>query len=414
MKRRKFLQAMSLATGGMIIPVGYSSWVARGVTATESQKETQNRQRLVVIFLRGAIDGLNLVIPFQEPDYYALRPSIAIKKPGEINGAIALNDVFGLHPALSDLIPFWQQKSLAFIHNCGFPDANRSHFDAQDYLENGTPGFKATTDGWLNRLLAQLPKDRPTQALNVGNTTPKILTGTMPIAHIRSGRNSVSPLPLDKPQVNNVFDRLYSGDSKLDKVYREGRQARNLILQQLDREMMAASRGAVSSHQFVDDAAKVAKLMVGDAKTQLAFMAIGGWDTHINQSGILERSLPPLGKGIATLVSNLGELYRNTVIVVMSEFGRTARENGNKGTDHGYGNVMWLLGGAIKGGNVYGNWSGLSEASLHEQRDLPVTNDFREAIATILTQHLQLNSQQLALVFPNYQSVGNLAVLHTG
>jgi uncharacterized protein (DUF1501 family) len=174
--------------------------------------------------------------------------------------------------------------------------------------------------------------------------------------------------------------------------------------------MMAASRGAVSSHQFVDDAAKVAKLMVGDAKTQLAFMAIGGWDTHINQSGILERSLPPLGEGIATLANNLGELYQNTVIVAISEFGRTARENGNKGTDHGHGNLMWLLGGAIKGGNVYGNWSGLSEASLHEQRDLPVTTDFREAIATILTQHLQLNSQQLASVFPNYQSVGDLAI----
>jgi uncharacterized protein (DUF1501 family) len=404
MKRRKFLQRVGLATGGMIIPVGFNSWVARGVSQSE------NSPRLVVILLRGAIDGLNIVVPHQDPDYYTLRPNIAVDKPGESEGAIALDDFFGLHPALSNLIPFWQQKSLAFIHNCGSPDATRSHFDAQDYLESGTPGVKSTDDGWLNRLLAQLPKEQPTQTLNVGNTTPKILSGAMPIAHLRPGKNAISPLPLDKTPVNAAFDRLYSGDSKLDKVYQEGRQARNLILKQLDREMIAASRDAVSASQFADDAAKVARLIAGDAKTQLAFMDIGGWDTHINQPGILERSLPPLGQGIATLVQNLGEVYRDTVIVVMSEFGRTARENGNNGTDHGHGNVMWLLGGAIQGGRVYGKWSGLSETNLHEQRDLPVTTDFREAIATILTQHLQLNSQQLASVLPNYQSVGNLSI----
>jgi uncharacterized protein (DUF1501 family) len=404
MDRRKFLQRVGLAAGGMMIPVGCHSWVARGVS------ESQNRQRLVVILLRGAIDGLSIVIPHQDADYYALRPNIAVNKPGESEGAIALNDFFGLHPALSDLIPFWEQKSLAFIHNCGSPDATRSHFDAQDYLESGTPGVKSTDDGWLNRLLAQLPKEQPTQALNVGNTTPKILTGIMPIAHLRPGKNSLSVLPLDKTPVSNAFDRLYSGDSKLDKAYQEGRQARNLILQQLNQEMMAASRGALSASQFVDDAAKVAKLIAGDAKTQLAFMDIGGWDTHINQPGILERSLPPLGQGLATLVQNLGEVYRDTVIVVMSEFGRTARENGNNGTDHGHGNLMLLLGDAIQGGRVYGKWSGLSESNLHEQRDLPVTTDFREAIATILTQHLQLNSQQLASVLPNYQSVGNLSI----
>jgi uncharacterized protein (DUF1501 family) len=404
MQRRKFLQRVSLATGGMMIPVGCRSWVARGIT------ETQNKKRLVVIFLRGAIDGLNVVIPHQDADYYALRPSIAVKPPGATNGAIALTDFFGLHPALVDINPFWQQKNLAFIVNCGSPDVTRSHFDAQDYMETGTPGNKRTVDGWLNRLLAQLPKDKAIQALNVGNTTPRILTGAMPIAHIRPGKNSLSPLPLDKPEINNAFDRLYSGDSKLAKVYQEGRQARNLLTQQLNQEMMSASRGAVSSSQFVDDAAKVAKLIAGDAKTQLAFMDIGGWDTHINQSGIFDRFLPFLSKGIATLVHNLGEAYQDTVIVVMSEFGRTVPENGNKGTDHGHGNVMWLLGGAIQGGQIYGNWSGLSVANLHEKRDLPVTTDFREAIATILTQHLQLDLPQLASVLPNYQFIGNLAI----
>ena len=405
MKRRKFLQTVGLATGGMLIPVGCNSWVARGVN------ESKNSPRLVVILLRGAIDGLNIVIPHQDPEYYSLRPSLAINKPGETKGAIDLDGFFGLHPALKDLMPFWQQKSLAFIHNCGSPNETRSHFDAQDYMESGTPGIKNTSDGWLNRLLAQLPKDRPTQALNVGNTTPRILKGAMSIAHLRPGKNSLSPLPLDRPKVSQAFDRLYNSDRELDKVYQEGRQARSLILKELNQEMMSASRGAISAHKFVDDAAEVAKLIAGNAQTQLAFMDIGGWDTHINESGILNRSLPPLGEGLATLIENLGSVYNDTVIVVMSEFGRTAKENGNRGTDHGHGNAMWLLGGAVKGGRVYGDWKGLSEANLHQKRDLPVTTDFREAIASILSQHLQLDSQQLMSVFPDYQLTEKLNLL---
>ena len=405
MKRRKLLQTIGLATGGMMIPVGHNSWVARGVNPAK------NPQRLVVILLRGAIDGLNVVIPHQDPNYYSLRPSIAINYPGEKKGAIDLDGFFGLHPSLSYLTPFWQQKSLAFITNSGFPDTTRSHFDAQDYLESGTPGIKNTPDGWLNRLLAQLPKDKPTQALNVGNTTPRILKGKMTIAHLRPGKNSLSPLPLDRSNISGAFNRLYSGESKIDKAYQEAFDARNIILEQLSEEIMSASSHAVSPHQFVDDAAEVAQLIAGDAKTQLAFMDVGGWDTHINQPGILSRSLLPLGEGLATLASNLGAAYKNTVIVVMSEFGRTAKENGNKGTDHGHGNVMWVLGGAVRGGKIYGDWTGLSESKLHEKRDLPVTTDFRDAIAHILTQHLQLSVSQLASVFPNYQPVSNLNLL---
>ena len=405
MKRRKFLQTVALATGGMVIPVGCSSWVARGVNQRE------NPQRLVVILLRGAIDGLNVVIPHQDSDYYLVRPNIAINYPKETQGAIDLDGFFGLHPALKDLMPFWQQKSLAFINNSGSFNETRSHFDAQDNIESGTPGIKNTGDGWLNRLLAQLPQDRPTQALNVGNTTPRILKGKMPIASLRPGKNSLMSLPVDRPNFSNAFDRLYSGNTKLDKAYQEGLKARSIILEQLNQEMISSSRGAVFPNQFVDDAAEVAKLIAGDAKTQLAFMDIGGWDTHINEPGILNRSLPHLGQGLATLVNNLGATYDNTVIVVISEFGRTVQENGNYGTDHGHGNVMWLLGGAVKGGKTYGDWTGLTESSLHEKRDLPVTTDFREAIASILTQHLQLDSQQLAAVFPDYQPVNNLNIL---
>ena len=396
MKRRKLLQALGLATGGMIIPIGCSSWVARGL------EKSNNPSRLVVILLRGGIDGLNIVVPHQDADYYLSRPNIAIDYPRESQGAIDLDGFFGLHPALANLLPLWQQKSLAFINNCGSSSETRSHFDAQDYLETGTPEIKTTSDGWLNRLLAQLRKDNPTQALNVGNTTPKIMQGSMAIANLKPGKNSLSPLPLDRPRINTAFDRLYDGNGKLAKAYGEGGQARVKIVKQLKQEMMSASRGAVSSHQFVDDAAEVARLIAGDTKTQLAFMDIGGWDTHINEPGILNRSLPALGKGLTTLVENLGTTYKNTVIVVMSEFGRTVKENGNNGTDHGYGNVMWLLGGAIKGG-IYGDWTGLSQSALHDRRDLPVTTDFRDAIASILRQHLGISSSQLTSVFPNYQ-----------
>ena len=405
MKRRKFLRAASLLTGGMLIPVGLNSWVAQSVAQPKSRK------RLVVVFLRGGIDGLNVVIPHQETDYYQARPTLAIPYPQEKNGAIDLDGFFGLHPSLKNLMPFWKQKNLAFIHACGSPDETRSHFDAQDYMESGTPGIKSTKDGWMNRLLGQLPQEQLTQALNVGNTTPRILKGAIPVSHLRPGKNSTNPLPIDLPRVNRAFNNLYSGNDRLSKAYQEGMKAREMILAELRQEMMSASRGAPPVANFVDDAAEVAKLMAGDTKTQLAFMEIGQWDTHINQNRILDRLLPPLGRGLATLVQGLGSVYSNTVIVVMSEFGRTVKENGNNGTDHGHGNVMWLLGGAVKGGKVYGEWKGLRESVLYEGRDLPVTTDFREAFALILTQHMSISTANLTQIFPGYQPVGNLISL---
>lgn len=202
MKRRKLLQTASMAAAGMLVPVGWNSWVAKGMAQTE------NRQRLVVIFLRGALDGLNVVIPHQEDDYYAARPTVAIPYPQEKNGVIDIDGFFGLHPALADIVPLWKQKSLAFIHACGSPAETRSHFEAQDYMETGTPEVKTTDDGWMNRTLAVLPKDRPTQALNVGSNTPRILQGSMPIASISPGKNSTRALPIDRNNVSKAFDLL--------------------------------------------------------------------------------------------------------------------------------------------------------------------------------------------------------------
>ena len=406
MKRRQFLQTSSLLAGGMLLPVGWNSWVAKGVAKTVSE-----RKKLVTIFLRGAVDGLNVIVPHQDADYYEARPTVAIPYPGEPEGVLDLDGYFGLHPALADLMPLWKNKSLAFIHACGSPLETRSHFDAQDYMESGTPGQKNTPDGWMNRLLAHLPQESPIQALNVGNTTPRILMGSMPVATLAPGERSTRPLPVDNRMLGNAFKSLYSQEDALSQAYQEGLQARKIILTQLNQEMMSASRGAPLADQFVDDAAEVAQLIAGDTKTQLAFMAIGGWDTHINQKESLNRSLKLLGKGLATLVKSLGSAYQDTVIMVMSEFGRTVKENGNSGTDHGHGNVFWLLGGDIQGGKIHGEWTGLTESALYQGRDLPVTTDFREAIATVLTQHLQLPSPNLTQIFPDYQTTASLNLL---
>ncbi len=397
MKRRRFLNTVAYAGAGLLIPVGLNSCVA------QIDAQTSQPQRLVVIFLRGAIEGLNVVVPHQEADYYQSRPTVAIPYPQEKNGVIDLDGFFGLHPKLKDLLPFWEQKSLAFIHASGLPLTERSHFQAQDYMENGTPGIKSTADGWMNRLLAELPQNRPILALNVGGTTPYILKGSMEIATLRPGKNSTAPIVTDRTDISRAFGSLYSGKDDLSKAYQNGSKSRMAVLAELNQEMMSSSRGANNVNAFVDDAAEVARLMVGNTRTQLAFMEVGGWDTHINQNSIHNNLLPNLGRGLATLVKGLEPIYSDTTIVVMSEFGRTVKENGNKGTDHGHGNVMWLLGGKVRGKKVYGEWRGLQESALHENRDLPVATDFRQPIASVLQNRLGLNDNSLGRVFPEYK-----------
>ncbi|NET76910.1 MULTISPECIES: DUF1501 domain-containing protein [Okeania] len=408
MKRRNFLQFASLLSASGIISVGSHGWVAKALA------QTNNRKRLIVIFLRGGVDGLNVVIPHQEYNYYDARPKIAIPAPGEPEGAIDLDGQFGLHPALTSIMPLWQNRSLAFVHACGLNNDTRSHFDAQYYMETGIPGNKKIPDGWMNRLLANLPKDKPTQAVNLGDTPPRILMGAMPVANLPTGRKSTRSLPIDVPRIYEVFDRLYSNNDELSRVYQEGRQARDLLLADLEQEMEAASAGAPPPQGFAADAKNLAQIMVGDSKTQLGFLALGRWDTHVNQGssqGTLARRLKPLGEGLVTLVQELGPLYSDTVILVMSEFGRTVNENGNGGTDHGHGNVMWVLGGGLRGGQVYGQWPGLDESELFEKRDLAVTTDFRDVISSVLEQHLEIERSQIARVFSGYSSERRLALL---
>ena len=408
MKRRKFIQQFGIVSTSSLITVGANAWVSRSI----SSASTPNSKRLIVIFLRGAVDGLSGVVPYTESAYYQARKRIAIPQPDKPGGVLDLDGKFGLHPSLSALMPLWKQKNLAFVHACGSPESTRSHFDAQEYMETGTPGIKNTKDGWMNRLLASMTvENNPIQAVNVGSTIPRILAGNAPIATIPAGRRVAKRLPIDNPQLTTAFDKLYSGDDALSKTYRDARESRAALMESdSDVEMQLANNGAPLPKGFSRDAQRLARLMVRDSRIELAFLGLGGWDTHINQGntkGQLSQRLQRLGDGLATLQKELGEVYKNTNIVVLSEFGRTVKENGNGGTDHGHGNVMWLLGGNIRGGKIYGDFPGLSGDRLHEGRDLEITTDFRDIIATVLQSHMNLDKAKISQIFPNHNFVIN-------
>jgi uncharacterized protein (DUF1501 family) len=398
MNRRHFIATASLGT---LSAFAQNSWL--GVNAAPNS----NARRLIVIFLRGAVDGLNVVVPYSEPSYYEYRPKIAIPQPNTPDGALDLDGRFGLHPAMAPILPLWQQGSLAFVHASGLTQEIRSHFDAQYFMETGIPGNSRRQDGWMNRLLVEANNRSPLQAISISANVPQILSGRMPVTSVPSTRQAGNRQTIDRPDVGNAFDKLYDGNDALGRTYRGGRAARAQLLKDLEAEMKMANNGAPLPKGFAAETRSLARLMVKDPRIQIAFLQLGGWDTHINQGnskGLLARNLGELSQGLATLQQELGALYGNTQIVVMSEFGRTAKENGNAGTDHGHGNAMWLMGGATKGGKIYGQWPGLAPEQLYQGRDLKVTTDFREPIAKILTNHLGLNASSTAKVLPKFSS----------
>ncbi|HZX26001.1 MAG TPA: DUF1501 domain-containing protein [Telluria sp.] len=397
MRRRHFLNTLSLAGAGLLLPVGANAWAAAADRPT--------RRKLVVVMLRGAVDGLSVVAPYGDPHYRELRPAIGLERPGMEGGALDLDGYFGLHPALAPLLPFWERKQLAFVHASGSPDPTRSHFDAQDYMESATPGNKNTPDGWMNRLVAALPgASTPSRALSIGPAMPRILAGGAAVVNLPNGAAATRADVLDRPAIGAAFDAMYAGDARFGRAYRDGRSAHKEVMQASEsREMQAADNGAPLPNGFPADAARLADLMRNDPNIQLAFVALGGWDTHANQgaaTGQLAGRLQPLALGLATLAQRLGPMFGDTVVVVMSEFGRTARQNGNAGTDHGHGNVMWLLGGKVAGGKVQGEWRGLGPDALYEGRDVSVTTDFRNVLAQVAERHLILPDSTLGRVFP--------------
>ena len=398
MQRRHFLQS-SAALG---------AWSFASIQAAPELAQ----RKLVVILLRGAVDGLSVVAPYGDRNYASARPNLAIAAPGAADGLIKLDSLFGLHPSLARLKPYWDQGSLGFVHASGSPDPTRSHFDAQDYLESGTPGRKSTPDGWMNRLLGTMPGDAaPTRAVNMGATPPRIFSGPASVASLGLGPKAMDSKAIDDPAMQSALAKLYAGDDALGRSYRDATEGRGEMRKSMASGGMAnggkgdptADAGAPSARSFAADAGRLGALIRKDPHTQLAFTSVGGWDTHVNQGaakGQLANRLASLGEGIDALAQGLGESLADTVIVVLSEFGRTVRQNGTNGTDHGRGNVIWLLGGPVAGGQMLGEWPGLETAALADGRDLAVVTDFRQVLRPILQRHLGVGDDGLARVFP--------------
>ncbi len=411
MNRRKFLQKASLLSFSLLFP-GLQGWALSGGSKIPGSK------KLLVIFLRGAVDGLNVVIPYADSRYFELRPSIAIAAPGVQGGALDLDGRFALNPALAPLLPAWKDRSMAFVHCCGSPDPSRSHFDAQDYMETGTPGSKMASTGWMNRLLEVLPDNHSAlQAVNFGPTQARILEGPRSVASVQVGPGGVNKMPVDMPVIARSFEQLYSsGNDSMSRAFAEGMEARRKIMGEMDQEMVKASRGAPLPGSARNFGKQISRLFSRDQTIQLAFLALGGFDTHVNQgssTGQLANHLTAVGEGLAEFIAGLGPVYKDTAIVVLSEFGRTVRENGNGGTDHGHGNVMWLFGGAVQGGKIFGHFPGLSDGDLFEGRDLPVTTDFRAVLSEVLVSHFEVTDSGLNKIFPGFKNsrLGALSVM---
>ena len=362
-----------------------------------------------MIFQRGAADGLNIVVPHGEPSYYAMRPTINIPKKSVLD----LDGFFGLHPAMSALHPLWKEKHLAIVHAAGSPDPTRSHFDAQDFMESGTPGVKVTEDGWLNRTLHELPADKSAddkstfRAIALGPSLPRILSGKETAVAVNDlNAFSVGGKNPKAAPIANTFEAMY--ENSVDVVlHGTGQETFDAVkmLKAADPAKYAPAAGAdYPKGRFGDSLKQLAQLIKANLGVQVAFADIGGWDHHVNEGstrGQIANILGDFSQSIAAFWTDLGELGEDTIVVTMSEFGRTARENGNRGTDHGHANVMFVLGGPVRGGRVYGRWPGLDQSQLYEGRDLAVTTDFRLVLSEVVSRYL--GNRDLKTVFPGFE-----------
>ena len=397
--RRGFMKGSALAlVGTSTIP----QFLVRSVMA-ETATAQANGKKLVVIFQRGAADGLNIVVPYTEPNYYALRPTIAIPQ----NQVLDLDGRFGLHPALKAFQPLFQQGHLALVHAVGSPDSTRSHFDAQDYMESGTPGLKSTQDGWLNRALQdeRLAKQATAfRAVSMGSDVARTLQGKVPAVAITNVQDfnvgGRGPAP---SATSNAFQAMYGGstDRALSSEGNETFEAMRMLKSTDPAHYQPASGVVYPNTPFSNSMKQVAQLMKANLGVEAAFADIGDWDTHVNQGstqGRLNNRLKEFSEAIAAFWNDMGQDAEHITLVTMSEFGRTAKQNGTGGTDHGHGNVMFVLGGGVRGGKVYGRWPGLSTEQLNEGRDLAITTDYRQVLGE-LTQR-SLGTRDLDKVFP--------------
>ncbi len=381
MNRRLFLKNSAVAMFG----VGSTPlWLHRAAFAADAPR----KKVLVAIFQRGAVDGLNVVVPHGDKSYVGLRPNIAVKDSLDLDG------FFGLHPALAPLKPIYDAKHLAVIHAVGSPDPTRSHFDAQDYMESGTPGRKTTADGWLNRALAAQTKPSPVRAVSMGTSLARALRGSNAAVALKT----VDGFEVRDP----AFEAMYA--STVDKVMggagKETFEALKLMESIRTQPYKPANGAQYPNSALGQSLLQIARLIKANVGLEVAFADMGGWDTHANEPAQLQNLLTQFGSALAAFHADMEDRMDDVSVVTMSEFGRTAKENGARGTDHGHANAMFAFGGGVKGGKVYGDWPGLAPDQLYQERDLAMTTDFRDVLGELVTGNL--GGTTIAKVFPGY------------
>jgi len=404
--RRIFLRNGALALAGT---TALPAFLTRAVMAATSEAAAQGK-RLVVIFQRGAADGLNIVVPWRESNYYKMRPTIAIPQ----NKVLDLDGFFGLHPSMASLLPLYRQGHLAIVHATGSPDGTRSHFDAQDFMESGTPGLKSTPDGWLNRALQAEDLRHRAQthtafrAVALGSDVPRSLAGKIPALAISNvqdfavGGRGPKPAP-----VSNAFESMYgpevaqSSDSLIHSTGESAFEAIRMLRATDPAHYVPSPDAQYPNNAFANNLKQIAQLLKANLGLEAAFTDVGGWDTHQNQGGVdgqLSNRLREFSDSIAAFWRDMGPDAENMTLVTMSEFGRTAHQNGTGGTDHGHANAMFVLGGNVKGGKIYGKWPGIADHQLNEGRDLAITTDYRQVLGEVVSK--TIGATNLELTFP--------------
>jgi len=399
--RRFFLRNGALALAGTTV---LPAFLTRNLLAASATAKAEGK-RLVVIFQRGAADGLNIVVPYRESNYYSMRPTIAIPQKQVLD----LDGFFGLHPAMTSLQPLYNQGHLAIVHATGSPDGTRSHFDAQDYMESGTPGIKSTRDGWLNRALqsddlAHHQQHTAFRAVALGADVPRTLAGKIPalamsnVQDFAVGGRGAKPAP-----ASDAFESMYdqSTDSLLHTAGDSTFEAIKMLRATDPANYKPSAAANYPNNGFANNLKQIAQLLKAKLGVEAAFTDVGGWDTHQNQGSVdgqLANRLKEFADSIAAFWRDLGPEAETVTLVTMSEFGRTAHQNGTGGTDHGHANAMFVLGGNVKGGKVYGKWPGLSEHQLNEGRDLAITTDYRQVLGEIVTK--TIGASNLEVTFP--------------
>ena len=410
MDRRYFLKAsgIGLASFGLMsVAPEFLHQFANAAALTDAYGK---KKTLITIFQRGAVDGLNVVVPHGESEYYNIRKNIAIPKPSDNEGAINLDGFFGLHPAMSSFQKLWTNKQMAIVHCAGSPDNTRSHFDAQDYMEAGTPGNKGTKDGWLNRVMQGMnaKESSPFRSVSMTNQLPRSLYGKAPsIAMTNLNDFSIQAGAYTK-SLQGGFEGIYQEVANKDTLKETGKETFEAVnfLKQANPAQYKPENGAQYPPSPLGNSLRqFAQLIKAGVGLEVGFAEAGGWDTHVNEGssrGQLANLLRDFSQSIAAFVTDLEQKMDDVIILTMSEFGRTARENGNRGTDHGHGNAIFVIGNEVKGGKVYGNWAGLKSDQLNEGRDLAVTTDYRDVFGEVAYKYM--GSKDLAKMFPGYST----------